>query len=62
MGLYLEEAFHLSGEAWYEKKNELLAKHQPRQRAFVLMCPLAPTLVPRFTVGDAFASYDEIPD
>ena len=40
MGLYLEEACHLSGEAWYEKKSELLAKHQPRQRAFVLMCPL----------------------
>src|SRR5262249_57245659 len=48
MGLYLEEACLSSGETWYEEKREIIAKHPPRQRAFTPLCPLAPTLVPRF--------------
>jgi hypothetical protein len=62
MGLCLEGACILSGEARDEEKREIIAKYQPRQRVFTLMCPLAPTLVPRFTVCDAFPHTANNPD
>jgi hypothetical protein len=39
-----------------------IAKHQSRHRTYMLMCPLAPRLAPRFTVCHAFPSYGERPE
>src|SRR5919109_507875 len=57
----LRRPARLRGKTYARKERKLTAKHPTRQRTFTVMCPLAPTLAPRFTVRDAFCSCGEYP-
>jgi hypothetical protein len=47
MGLYLDEACILSGEAWQKEETRAHNQAPTTSAAFTLRCLLAPTLAPR---------------